>query len=87
MALLKCLRIFSALFFVIDLGCKLSYYKSSIFINVGISSLFWIFIIVRPIIIGIYHIYRLVSSLHDFIYVARKGKLAADQDNPNIKNK
>lgn len=87
MAFLKCLRIFSALFFVIDLGCKLSYFKSSKFINIGVSSLFWIFLVVRPVSIAAYHIYRLISSLHDFIYVMRKGELNNDQNDPEIKNK
>ena len=62
------LRLVGALIFLTDLLLKVAYYRTSKFISYEIKHLFFLFIIARPIFIGLYHAFQMCMTTHKLIY-------------------
>ena len=68
MAFLDCLRAFAVPFFIADAGLKYAYYSSSRFISSQVHQLFLTLLLIRPIFIVLYHLFRLCSALQYLLF-------------------
>ena len=73
MMLLDCLRICGPIIFLIDLGLKYSYGEASKFINQEMYTLYYQFLFARPILIVLYHAYRMLTLVIQLCLNLKRG--------------
>lgn len=75
--ILDAIRIFGALIFLVDLTFKIGYLSKSKFIDTTIRNIFLMFIVSRPVFIGLYHIFQASMVIHKvvhFYFMDKRGR-------------
>jgi hypothetical protein len=74
------LKFTSVLFYLGTLCLYIAYYETSNFSNIYLKQLFWLFLIVRPVLIIIYSWFTAGFNLHQAIYTKKKIFLEKEEE-------
>jgi hypothetical protein len=66
------LKFTSVLFYLATLCLYVAYYETSNFSNIYLKQLFWLFLVVRPVLVVIYSWFTAAFNLHQAIYTKTK---------------